>query len=357
MTETRIGIVTTSRQGQPDTSANILTEMVSHGDDSWRVQVHSIVRPDLPGENSVTAACEVGIVALRALATAIRLRRRADIVVVNKTLSWDLVDAVFGVPLYERLFLSHGGTVYATMDADYVPEPTKTRALFENADLVLATSRAIYERATTVTSPDRVVLVSPSVDTDFFVPAVSESRADENLVLGWVGGADYHQENLRSLVTCLEAVEADGITIRLLLGGGSLPDGVRNRLDEMGFDVDVIGYVPWEDVPEVINSIDVGLVPLQDTEFNRGKSSQKVREYMACGVPVIASDVGENPHLIPENAGVLVDGPDGWADAVALLSDDETRAEMGAHAREHVEEQYAVPVVAEQIKEAFDRIR
>ena len=355
MTETRIAVVGTAGRNTIDTAALLLTEMLDHVDD-WRVDVHSIRRPALPGENRVTGACEVIIVALRILATALRCRRSADVVVVNKTLAWDPVDAVFDRPLYERVFLSLGTTVYATMDADYVSEPTKTSVLFENADLVLATSRAIYDEATSVAPSERVVLVPPCVDTDFFTPMAEARPHDERLVLGWVGSADHHTDTLRHLVTCLEQVPPDDVSLRLLLGGGSLPEDVRHALEELGFDVDVVEYVPRAEVPAVINSFDVGLVPLRDTEFDRGKSSQKVREYMACGVPVLASDVGENRHLVPEHTGLLASGPGDWAEAVSTLLDGETRAEMGERARDHVESEYAVPVVAARLEAAFDRI-
>jgi glycosyltransferase involved in cell wall biosynthesis len=74
---------------------------------------------------------------------------------------------------------------------------------------------------------------------------------------------------------------------------------------------------------------------------------------MACGVPVIASAVGENPSLVPDDTGILVEEPQDWQTAVQTLSDPQVRGEMGRNAREHIVEHYSIHAVGQQIQSAF----
>lgn len=357
MSRPRIDVLVRGDRDTP--SVRIILQTLSHLDERWDVHLKPIRRPDLTGRNILVSAIELSILSARTLLTAFRLRTKPDILLINKTLPREPLGWITRIPIPEHLFVGFHTTVYSTMDADYVWNPRAASLLFEKADLIYATSRAIYDEATEYASEDRVVLLPPSVDTDFFTPDVDvpERLDDENLVIGWIGGADNHGETLRHLVRCLEDVPPAGITVRLLLGGGSLPDGVEEGLRKAGFEVDVIEYVPWESVPAVTNSIDVGLVPLRDTPFDRGKSSQKVREYMACGIPVVASNVGENRHIVPEDGGILVDDPAGWGEAVQTLRDDEElRQTMGENARAYVEETCAIPVVAAALEAEFERL-
>jgi glycosyltransferase involved in cell wall biosynthesis len=77
---------------------------------------------------------------------------------------------------------------------------------------------------------------------------------------------------------------------------------------------------------------------------------------MACGCPVIASDVGENPYLVPSDTGILVNGTDDWLDAIEAMTDQSRRTKMGFRAREHVKEEYSLPVIASKIQAELEWI-
>ena len=104
-------------------------------------------------------------------------------------------------------------------------------------------------------------------------------------------------------------------------------------------------FTPWSMAVEtsVIEQFDVGLMPLPDTDFARGKCGLKILQYMAAGVPVIASAVGINRTIIEHGVnGLLVETPGQWSEALhTLLGDTERRASMGRAGRRTVETQYS----------------
>ena len=98
-------------------------------------------------------------------------------------------------------------------------------------------------------------------------------------------------------------------------------------------------YTPWK--PDVwdyyqLIDFDIGLAPLADTPFNTCKSNIKALEYMALGIPVIASDTPAYRDLVVDGVtGYLVHGKDEWhARLTDLINDEAMRTEMGAKGRE-----------------------
>jgi glycosyltransferase involved in cell wall biosynthesis len=337
------------------------------------INIHQLQPPDLPGEGIPTKVLGLAALDFKYLKNIISLRLgdKSDIVIVHKSLQKGLISRLLMDTIAEIGFVSYDPdykTVYSTYDADYISK-SQPEYLFKTVDRIFATSKAIEREAKKATESNKICYIPPSVDISFFTPDASPpDRFDtDSLVLGWVGNSDVHGDDLRMIGDIIDRIPAasnqseqlstEGLTLRFLLGGGSLPSELEKSLEKTQISVDIIEYVPWEDVPKTINSFDIGLAPLQDTEFNRARSSEKVREYMACGIPVIASDVGENPHLVGEDAGVLTSTEDDWVAAIDMLSDEKTRAEMGEKARNRACNMYSTTMIAEQIKSClFDRV-
>jgi len=113
--------------------------------------------------------------------------------------------------------------------------------------------------------------------------------------------------------------------------------------------------IPWAEDTEVasIQSCDIGIMPLTDGPFERGKCGYKLIQYMACGLPVIASPVGVNKKIVEHGInGYLAESPEEWAHALErLLQDRELREEMGKAGRLKVEKEYCTQVTAKQLIE------
>lgn len=109
-----------------------------------------------------------------------------------------------------------------------------------------------------------------------------------------------------------------------------------------------IEKIPW--TPQArsgcIGDCDIGLAPLPDTPFTRGKCSFKVLEYSASGIPVVASPIGTNSEYVQEGVtGFLADTPRQWREKLSLLIENPSRrAEMGRRGRQYAQN-YDVSVI------------
>jgi hypothetical protein len=108
--------------------------------------------------------------------------------------------------------------------------------------------------------------------------------------------------------------------------------------------------LPWSEAHEaqLVANLDVGIMPLRDAPFERGKCGFKLIQYMSCGVPVIASPVGVNSTIVqPGVNGFLAHSDEDWVAALRTLkSSAEIRTAMGAAARTIFERDYSFAVHA-----------
>lgn len=118
--------------------------------------------------------------------------------------------------------------------------------------------------------------------------------------------------------------------------------------------------VPWSEESEVdqIRSFDIGIMPLTDDPYSRGKCGLKLIQYMACGVPVVASPVGVNGEIVQDGVnGYLAGDEQSWLEALAQLGQSEQlREQMGKAGREKVESHYSLDVVAPKLLRVFQNV-
>lgn len=126
-------------------------------------------------------------------------------------------------------------------------------------------------------------------------------------------------------------------------------------INTIGYDFKNSGfqYTVWSESTEVadISRFDIGIMPLIDDHFERGKCGYKLIQYMACGIPVIASPVGVNCEIVEHGVnGFLASTIDEWKDAInRLISDHDLRMRMGSAGRALVEKKYNSSLVADDI--------
>ncbi len=153
--------------------------------------------------------------------------------------------------------------------------------------------------------------------------------------LGWIGLPETWTTYMRPMLPQLTAVAAAHGAVLRVVGAG------RAAADVAGIEL-----VDWHEATEVseIARMDIGLMPLDNSPWSQGKCGYKLIQYMACGLPVVASPVGVNSRIVEDGVnGYLVDTPDDWAKALArLLADPALRARMGAAGRAKVAAEYSV---------------
>jgi glycosyltransferase involved in cell wall biosynthesis len=121
-----------------------------------------------------------------------------------------------------------------------------------------------------------------------------------------------------------------------------------------------VEVVKWTEATEVtsIATADVGIMPLLDSQWERGKCGYKLIQYMACGLPVVASAVGVNGEIVEQGLnGFLPTTPAQWVDALdELLTHRHVRERMGRAGRRRVEAIYCIqktgPLVIDLLKKA-----
>lgn len=192
----------------------------------------------------------------------------------------------------------------------------------------------------------QIEVVPTVVDLDAYTTAALPVPGAEPCV-GWIGTP----QTWSTLAHPIHA-QIDPTLLRL---------GARFRAVGAGLETQVHGtleIMPWSEATEValIQSMDIGLMPLPDTPWTRGKCGYKLIQYMACGVPVIASPVGVNRDIVEHGVnGFLAETDADWRAAIeTLLGDAELRRRMGAAGRKKVEDQYSLqtwgPRVAEMLR-------
>ena len=127
------------------------------------------------------------------------------------------------------------------------------------------------------------------------------------------------------------------------------------RID--GIDVEVL---EWEEDREVedLLSIDIGLMPMPDDEWTRGKCALKAIQYMAAGIPVVCADVGANREVVREGVdGFLAADEAGWQRALERLIEDKAlRQRMGQCGRERVAQHFSLHEAAKHMAGWFDEL-
>ena len=165
-----------------------------------------------------------------------------------------------------------------------------------------------------------------------------------------VKGHRYVIEAARRLVDAVPSAQI------LFVGEGSERDEMERIVAEAGLD-DNVHFLGWrDDVPELLRGADLGVLASIGSEG----SSRAVMEYMACGLPVIATKVGAVPELVADGeSGILVEprDPEALGDAMArMLSDIPAAREMGRRARETMENSFSPQRWAGRIEELYEDI-
>ncbi len=334
---------------------------------------------------------------------AIRLRdalqaRRYDVVFVQR-------EAFFvGPPMFEALLQAAGpALVYDLDDAVWLPNvsnanqrfarlkrPEKVNRVLARADLVVAGNGFLAEHARRFNP--RVHVIPTTIDTELYRPAPKPSArgsgepaveatrreegaarsgsleaspeprsgrpgtsSDEPIVIGWSGSTTTIEHFREALPVLHRLKERFGSRVDFrVVGDGSF------QVEELG-----IQGRPWRAETEVadLQEMDIGIMPLPDTDWARGKCGLKGLQYMALEIPAVMADVGANREIVTHGVdGFLCRTEKEWEEALTRLVESLVlREEVGRAGRKRVEEAYSVQVNRERYREvlgeAVDRRR
>jgi glycosyltransferase involved in cell wall biosynthesis len=287
--------------------------------------------------------------ALRRRAADVRAARGYDAVYVLREA------ALLGPPVFEwRLSRSGVPYVFDFDDAVFVPYvspsngylsylkfPGKTRSICRMAAHVMAGNQYLADYARAVN--ERVTIVPTTIDTEKYKV---EPHAENGVpVIGWSGSFStaVHLATVKGALRKL--AERERFRLRVI---GS-PDFKIEGVD--------VEAMPWRAASEVadMRPFDIGIMPLPDDQWSRGKCGLKALQYMALGVPTVCSPVGVNSEIIQDGEnGLLASTDDEWVEKLSgLLRSKEERARLGRSGRATVEARYSAAVQAPRVYDIF----
>ncbi len=220
---------------------------------------------------------------------------------------------------------------------------TKFPRILKRSDLVLAGNRYLESYAGRYAK--NVTLFPTVVDTDRFTPGASRPGGEEP-VIGWIGSPET-SSFLQEIVPALEQLSRQ-INFRFSIVGA-------DAIDIRGVSVTAKSWREDEEV-EDLRHFDIGVMPLPDTEWSKGKCALKLLQYMSVAIPAVSSPFGSAAEItIDGDNGFLASDRDAWVDKLGVLMKDRTlRRRIGQRGRDWVEQHYNLrryaPLMAQYLK-------
>lgn len=277
------------------------------------------------------------------------LNRFLDIV---RAVNYDIVvvhrEALpIGSTVIERAFLGIGKKIVFDFDdavflsntsasnnfIERFKNPGKVSRVISLSSCVLAGNAYLAEYAKKFN--DNVVVMPTAIDTDAYT--INAVKKDSSTVtIGWIGSftTGAYLEDIRGVLNRLKAKYP---FLKLKFVGNWI---------ELKNPIEGAEYKEWrlEHEKDDLGSFDIGIMPMPDDMWTRGKCGFKIILYMACGIPVVSSPVGVNKEIVRDGEnGFLADTEDEWFSKLSALIDDSLlRKRFGVEGRKTVERCYSV---------------
>ena len=249
-------------------------------------------------------------------------RKKHSLIVIQKVHSQGFFSSLLKLLVWAR----PSDTLYDTDDADYIRYPTATLHYFlQHCAHVTVGSSPLATYAASFNA--RVeVLTTPVIEH-----TERKTKLSEKFTIGWVGDFGNNNPNAKGYAhrtafyeTLLPALLQLNFPVRLVLLGIKTSSDIPILKASVAQNPNIELFAPenldWQQddwvYPE-ITKFDIGVSPLTDHEFNRAKSAFRAKQYMSCGVPVIASGFGENLKFVKHNYnGLIATTPDDFYSAI-----------------------------------------
>jgi glycosyltransferase involved in cell wall biosynthesis len=201
----------------------------------------------------------------------------------------------------------------------------------------------------------KVYYIPTGVDMDVFNNKKSP-RSKAGILFTWTGIIvdKAAQENLLFIVNCFESLIKKNRRIRLeIIGGGDYMDDVVHRIASLRTDrIKYSGRIPPEQMPRYLSGVDAGLfVLVRDTKYNKSKSPTKLFEYMAEGLAIISTDIGESGKIIQNGYnGLIAKNKEEFINcAIQIATKEGLKERLGRNAYLTVKEKYSLDVLCKRL--------
>jgi len=259
---------------------------------------------------------------------------------INRPVVFDFDDAVFTLPLHFR-------PENWNEDPVLVRELRKVPRVISMSSYVAAGND--YLRDYALKYNKRVEVVPNAIDTNQYKPRQSKTnaRSSERTVIGWLGtsGNLYYLKQIEPALQKLS--KRYPILLKVICSSEFSMKGVP------------VETVPWNESTEIeeLAGFDIGVAPLTDDEWTRGKCTIKLLKYMSMGIPSVASPVGFNCRVISDGEnGLLASTQEKWYEKLALLiEDDQLRRQFSINGRRTIEKEYSYDAVIPEFGQVLEK--
>ncbi|MCK4351978.1 glycosyltransferase family 4 protein [candidate division WOR-3 bacterium] len=243
------------------------------------------------------------------------------------------------------LKLLNKNIIFEFDDAIFMPHPSHKGSLGKILEVrrkhfsrIICMSKHIivsnnYNKAPALQYNPNVSVIRGPIDTDRFF--VKKENEKDKIVIGWIG----HPTATPFIQ------EMQGIFDKI---GKKFPNVILSLVGskKIAFSNIKVMCKNWTLDTEVedLQSFDIGIGPLPDVEWHKGKGGVKLLQYMSCGIPVVASPVGINSEIVVDGVtGFLATTEEEWYEKLSILiKDKKLREKMGMEGRKRVEERYSL---------------
>jgi glycosyltransferase involved in cell wall biosynthesis len=264
-----------------------------------------------------------------------------------------------GTTFFERRFAGSGAKIVFDFDDSiwidvvstsnklfsWLKNASKTGKIISLADLVFAGNDYLANYA--LKFNDNVTVIPTTIDTDLYYP---QQNSNQKIIIGWSGSVSTieHFEHAVPALKILQEQFGSQVDFRII-GDGSY----RNE------ELHIAGH-PWRFETELydLHGIDIGIMPLPNDQWTRGKCGLKGLQYMALGIPCIMSPVGVNTAIIEDGINGFLAGPiEEWVEKISLLiRNPDLRQRLGAAGRATVVRSFSVQSQQQRYLDALTRL-
>ncbi len=216
--------------------------------------------------------------------------------------------------------------------------PNKISRIITLSDCVIVGNNYLAEYADKFNN--NVIVIPTPIDTNKYTVDTNRRNSSE-VTIGWIGSFTT-RSYLEEIWHVLELLKMKYSNVKLKFIG---------NWSELKNPFDKAEYKEWSMESEIsdVRSFDIGIMPMPDDMWTKGKCGFKAILYMACGIPVVASPVGTNMEIIEDGVnGFFADSEKEWIDRLSMLIEDlELRKRIGMAGRDTVEKRYSVAHTAD----------
>lgn len=267
----------------------------------------------------------------------------------------------FGTSLFERIFrFLSNHLIYDIEDNVTIAQSSslnsfikffkgseKIKFLIKESDHVITSSPFLNDDCLVLNKKKSATFISDAMDIKRYIPNNSYTN-NETIVIGWTGtfSSVIYLDLLRNIFIELN----NRIKFKLRIIGNF-------EYDIPGVDLEVIQWTKANEI-EDLQGIDIGIYPLTQDKWVLGKSGLKALQYMALGIPTVATNVGTNPNIITHmKNGWLVKTDDEWIEALeSLIKNPDLRAKIGKEARKKILEDYSIETTKDKYLSILNRL-